>query len=95
MTIEDSIAVSVNVSLKNHITGLEIVDIFKTGVLPEKWVAHFEILFSEISPSRLRTFFDACGISMEQAHKLYVLIPAFFHSALMEDFLFGNLGKTA
>jgi hypothetical protein len=32
---------------------------------------------------------------MEQAHKLYVLIPALFHSARMEDFLFGNLGKTA
>jgi hypothetical protein len=94
MTIEDSIAVSVNVSLKNHITGSEIVNILKTGVLPEKWVAHFEILFSEIPPSRLRTFFDVYSISTKQAQKLYLLIPKVFHSTRMGEFLFGNMGKT-
>jgi hypothetical protein len=95
MTIEDSIAVSLNVSLRNRITGMEIVDLFKTGALPEKWRAHFEILFSEIPPSRLSKFFDACGISTEQAQKLYSLIPGVFHNARMGEFLFGNLGKTA
>jgi hypothetical protein len=95
MTIEDSVAVSVNVSLKNRITGRELIDIFKTGVLPEKWTAHFEILFSEIPSSRLDSFFDVCDISKEQTQKIYSLIPGVFHNARMGDFLFGNMGKTA
>jgi hypothetical protein len=95
MTVEDSIAVSVNVSLKEHITGTEIVEIFKTGILPKKWMTHFEILFSEIHPSRLDKLFDVSSISKEQAQKLYLLIPNVFHNARMGDFLFGNLGKTA
>jgi hypothetical protein len=95
MTVEDAIAVSVNASLQNHITGKEIVEIFKTGVLTEKWMAHFEILFSEIHPSRLGKFFDANSIAKEQAQKLYLFIPHVFHNARMGDFLFGDLGKTA
>jgi hypothetical protein len=95
MTVEDTIAVSVSVSLKDRITGKEIIEIFKTGILPEKWLAHFEILFSEIHPSRLDRLFDAGDISKEQAWKLYLLIPSVFHNTRMGDFLFGNLGKTA
>jgi hypothetical protein len=71
------------------------VEIFKTGVLPEKWRAHFEILFSEIHPSRLNRFFNVNSISKEQAQKLYLLIPGVFHNTRMGVFLFGDLGKTA
>jgi hypothetical protein len=95
MTIAEAIAVSVSVSLKERITGDEIVDIFHLGVLPINRVAHIGIMFAETHPSELAELLATYGISYAEAQKLYSAIPNFYHNPRAEAFLYGNLGMLA
>ena len=95
MEIADSIAVSVNVSLKNRIEGNEIVKIFQSGALPAKYMSNMGILFTEIHTSRLSELFETHDITLKKAQELYESLSDFYHSKHMEKFLYGNMGKTA
>ena len=95
MNIADSIAVSANVSLKNCITGSEIVEIFHSGDIPAQYISNIGILFAEIHPERLASFFTEDNISFGEARRLYETISDFYHTPRMEKFLYGDMGKTA
>ena len=95
MTIADAIAVSVNVSLKELITGSEIVEILRSGTLPNNRVSHIGGMFLEVSISRLNELLSTYNITFEDARHLYSVLPVFYHNPRMEGFLHGNLGKTS
>ena len=94
MTLADAIAVSVNVSLRECITGAEIVEILQSSVLTERRIPHIGIMFSEVHPSTLSRFFSRYNITIEEAQKLYYILPVFYKNLRMESFLHGNMGKT-
>jgi hypothetical protein len=94
MAIEDSIAVSVNVSLKLCITGNEIIKAFQSGTFSTKYAPNIGILFTEIHTSRLAELFVTHNISLKKTQKLYESLPSFYHSRPMEKFLYEDLGKT-
>ena len=87
MTVSEAIAVSVNTSLRTLITGDEIVHIFHEGVIPPAWMPHFHILFSDISATRLETFFSAYSITLQKIEKIYALIPPLFHNEAFDGLL--------
>jgi len=95
MNIADSIAVSANVSLRNCITGSEIVEIFHSGDIPARYIPNIGIIFAEVHPDRLTSLFAESHISFEKAQKLYETISDFYHTPRMERFLYGDMGKTA
>jgi hypothetical protein len=95
MTIAESIAVSVNVSLKQSITGGEIVKIFHSGTIPAEYIPNIGILFAEVHTARLSKLFTAYDISRGKAQKIYESISDFYHSRQMEKFLYRVMGKTA
>ena len=95
MNIADSIAISANVSLKNSITGSEIVEIFHSGSIPAQYIPNIGIIFSEVHPDRLVSLFAEGNISFEEARTLYETISDFYHTPRMEKFLYGNMGKIA
>ena len=94
MTIADAIAVSLNVSLKERITGNEIVEILHSGTLPNNKVSHMGIMFTEVHPSELIELLTTYNISFVEAQKLYSALPPFYHNSRAEAFLYGSLGKT-
>jgi len=94
MNIADAIAVSVNVSLKERITGDEIVDIFRSGTLPRNRISHIGIMFAETHPSELANLFGTYNISFLEAQKLYSALPYFYYNSRTEAFLHGSMGKT-
>ena len=91
--IADAIAVSVNVSLRECVTGDEIVKILHSGKLPKNRISHIGIMFAEIHPSEIAELLIAHNISFKEARKLYSITPHFYHNSRMEDFLYGNMGK--
>ena len=91
MNIADSIAVSANVSLKNSMTGSEMVEIFHSGDIPAQYIANIGIIFAEVHTNRLASLF----IESDIAQRLYEAISDFYHTPRMEKFLYGNMGKTA
>ena len=95
MNVADSIAISANVSLKNCITGSEIVEIFHSGNIPAQYIPNIGILLAEIHPDRLASFFTEGNISLGEARRLYEAISDFYHTPRMEKFLYGDMGKTA
>jgi len=95
MNIADSIAVSANVSLKNCITGSEIVEIFHSGEIPSRYIPNIGIIFAEVHSDRLASLFAENNISFDKARKLYEAISDFYHTPRMEKFLYGDMGKTA
>ena len=95
MNIAGSIAVSANVSLKNCITGSEIVEIFRSGNIPAQYIPNIGIIFAETHPDRLASLFAECDISFDEAQRLYEAVSNFYHTARMEKFLYGDVGKTA
>ena len=95
ISIADSIAVSVNVSLKHCITGNEIVEIFQSGALPAECVPNIGIMFAEVHVSRLLKLFKTYDIPIKNAQGIYESISDFYHSQYMEKFLYGDMGKTA
>ena len=95
MNTADSIAVSANVSLKNCIAGSELVQIFHSGNVPSQYVPNVGIIFAEVHPDRLASFFAEFNISFSEARRLYEAISNFYHTPRMENFLYGNMGKTA
>ena len=95
MNIADSIAVSANISLKNCIMGSEIVEIFHSGNIPAQYIPNIGIIFAEIHPNRVASFFAECDISLYEAQRLYEAISDFYHTPRMERFLYGDMGKTA
>ena len=95
MNIADSIAISANVSLKNCITGSELVEIFHSGNIPAQYISNIGIVFAEIHPDRLASLFTEDNISFDEAQRLYESISDFYHNPRMERFLYGDMGKTA
>ena len=95
MNIADSIAVSANVSLKNSMTGSEMVEIFHAGDIPAQYIANIGVMFAEVHTDRLASLFAESNISFDEAQRLYELISDFYHTPRMEKFLYGNMGKTA
>jgi hypothetical protein len=95
MRISDSLAVSANVSLKTPISGDEVLEIFHSGIVPDSLTPNIGILFAEVSPSRFAILFSECGITLGQARKIYEAIPDFYHTPVMEDLLYGDMGNSA
>ena len=93
MTIADAIAVTINVSLKECITGEEIVEILHSGTLPNNKTSHFGILFTEIHPSELTNLLTTYNIPFIKAQKLYSSLPSFYHNSRAEAFLYRNMGN--
>ena len=95
MTIAEAIAVSVNVSLKECITGDEIVEILRSGILPVNRIPHIGIMFAEVQPSEIAELLTVYNITLAETQKLYSVTPDFYHTSRMEDFLYGDLGNIA
>jgi hypothetical protein len=93
--IESAIAISLNVSLKESITGNEILKILHSRVLPENRIHHIGIMFNEIHPSELFKLLAQHNITFKRAYEVYLLLPKFYHTRKAERFFNEHLGNIA